>query len=151
MTDKLNTNNINLSEITLSSIFRIIRREKFLILSLTSIFSISSIIYSLSLPNIFMSSSLLIVNESGGGSSRLSGLIGEYGGLASLAGVDLPSGSSSDKASLAIEMVLSRDLVRDLIKKDNILPILMATKSYDSVNKKVIFDNSIYDSKKIHG
>lgn len=148
MTDKLNTNNINLSEITLSSIFRIIRREKFLILSLTSIFSISSIIYSLSLPNIFMSSSLLIVNESGGGSSRLSGLIGEYGGLASLAGVDLPSGSSSDKASLAIEMVLSRDLVRDLIKKDNILPILMATKSYDSVNKKVIFDNSIYDSKK---
>ena len=140
-------NNSN-SEISLSGILSIIWKEKLLVLFLTSIFSICSIIYALSLPNIYMSSSILSINDSQNNSSRLSGISGQYGDLASIAGIDLPSGGSNDKASLAIEIVLSRELVKNLLTKDNILPVLMATKSYDSVNKKIIYDTKIYDDKR---
>ena len=140
-------NNSN-SEISLSGILSIIWKEKLLVLFLTSIFSICSIIYALSLPNIYMSSSILSINDSQNNSSGLSRISGQYGDLASIAGIDLPSGGSNDKASLAIEIVLSRELVKNLLTKDNILPVLMATKSYDSVNKKIKYDNEIYDDKR---
>jgi len=95
-----------------------------------------------------MSSSLLSINDSQNNSSGLSRISGQYGNLASMAGIDLPSGGSNDKASLAVEIALSRELVKNLLTKDNILPVLMATKSYDPVNKKIKYDNKIYDDKR---
>ena len=80
--------------------------------------------------------------EGGGG---LSALAGQFGGLASLAGVNL-GGGSSNKAQLAIEVLKSRQFTSDFIQKHNILPDLMAAESWNMQTNTVVYDSEIYDA-----
>ena len=68
-----NNNNFvdkNEKEIDLKELFTVLWGGKWLIVSVTSIFSIIAIIYSLSLPNVYQSRAILSpVGDSGGGVS----------------------------------------------------------------------------------
>ena len=64
-------------------------------------------------------------------------------GLASLAGVDISSqGASLNKV---IDIIQSREFVKRLISYDDVLPSIMAAKSYDISTKKLLFDPELYD------
>lgn len=134
----------NDDEIDLRDLWNVIWRGKWIIIAITAIFAVASVFYALSLPNIYKSEALLAPadSEQQGG---LSGLSGQLGGLASLAGVNL-GGGKTDKTALAIEILKSREFFAKFAEKHNILPDLMAVKEWDMPTNTVVYDEEIYSS-----
>ena len=71
---------------------------------------------------------VLMVKFAPAESSRggISGLMKQYGGLASLAGVSLPGGEEGSRTQLGIELMKSRAFIGDFLERHDILPELMA-------------------------
>ncbi len=125
------------------SIIYLLWSKKIYIALFTSFFSIASIIYSLTLPNVYKSEASLspVMDDS---ASRLSG---QLGGLAALAGVNLNGMGGGDKTAVTLEILKSRRFIGDFIDKYNLYVPLMAVKDWDSVNNKLIINEKIYDNK----
>ena len=140
--DKKNFNDPHLDddEINLRELINVLWTAKKGIILITAIFALGSVAYSLSLTNYYKSESLLIA-RSAAETQGLSGL----GGLAAMAGVNLSS-SGESKAAQTIELIKSRKFVKHLIKFDDILPSIMAAKSYDAATQELLFDQNLYDS-----
>lgn len=135
------SHNIADDEIDLRELFSVIWQGKWLIIAITTLFAVASVVYAINQPNIYKSEALLAPAEQEGSGS----LVGKLGGLASLAGVNL-GGSSSNKVQLAIEVLKSRQFTSDFIQKHNILPDLMAAKTWDMQTNTVIYNSEIYDA-----
>jgi len=133
-------------EIDLKKLFLILWGKKYLIITLTLMSAFISVFIALNKPNIYKSTALVTVIESSTGGGISSNLSSQYGGLASLAGISLPSSGGADKTSLAIETIKSRSFFRYLIKENDILPMLMAAESYNPISKQLILDSEAYDS-----
>ncbi len=131
------------NEVRLRELFSIVWKGKWTIIFVTFLFGVASIVYALHKPNIYTSEVLLAPTESEQ-SGGLSALAGQFGGLASLAGVNLAS-QNTNKSQLALEVLVSRRFTSDFIQKHNILPELMAIKSWDLMNNKVVYDEEIYN------
>ena len=130
-------------EINFRDILNSLTQSKFLILFTVIAFAIGSVAYSLSLTNKFTSSSTLkLVNESGAANQSSSGL----GMISSIAGINLSGGSS--KSDFVITTITSRDFLRHLLTFEGVKPTLAAYKSYDKVNKKIIYNEIIYNNEK---
>ena len=142
-----NNNNFvdkNEKEIDLKELFTVLWGGKWLIVSVTSIFSIIAIIYSLSLPNVYQSRAILSpVGDSGGGG--LNQVMKNYGGLASLAGVNLSSADASSNSVKALEKLNTLSFFENNIMPNIFLPDLMAFDSWDASNNKIIYNTDIYD------
>ncbi|GAA76472.1 lipopolysaccharide biosynthesis protein [Pseudoalteromonas sp. BSi20480] len=137
-------NNIADDEIDLRELFAVIWQGKWLIIAITTLFAVASVFYAINQPNIYKSEALLAPAEQEGGGG-LSALAGQFGGLASLAGVDL-GGGPSNKAQLAIEVLKSRQFTSDFIQKHNILPDLMAAESWNMKTNTVVYNSEMYDA-----
>ena len=131
-------------EIDLRELFAVIWQGKWLIIAITAVFAIASVGLALYLPNIYKSEALLAPasEEQGGG---LSALASQFGGLASLAGVNLGGKGGTDKTQLAIEVLKSRQFTSEFIQKHNILADLMAAKKWDRDTDKIIYDSELYN------
>jgi uncharacterized protein involved in exopolysaccharide biosynthesis len=134
--DFYETDEINLLEIIIS-----IWKSRLLIFITVIIFAFGSVFYSLSIPNIFTSSSTLSVAGNSGGSESNSGL----NMIGSITGINI-GGSGTSKSELIITTIQSRDFLRHLLTFENIKPTLAAFKSYDRDNKKITYNENIYDS-----
>jgi uncharacterized protein involved in exopolysaccharide biosynthesis len=130
-------------EIDLGELVAVIWKSKWWVTGIAFSFLVASVIYALSLPNIYRSEALLAPAEenSGGG---LAGMAGNLGGLASLAGVNL-SGGEADKTTIALEILKSREFVGQIVRDYDFLVPLMAAKGWDSKQNQLIIDNDIYD------
>ena len=126
-------------EIDLKELFSVFWEGKIHIALITSVVAICSIVYSLSLPNYYSSESLLIARD-----SESSGSLSQISGLASLAGVNLPS-SGDTSVFEVMELIKSREFVKHLMTFENVVPQIMASKSYDLVSQELYFDPEIYD------
>ena len=129
-------------EIDLAELFRAIWAGKFIIILVSALFAGASIFYALSQPNTYKASAILAPasSERGGG---LAGLAGQFGGLASLAGINL--GGGGDKTALALEVIKSRSFLERFIKKHNLLVPLMAGKSWDLNSNQLLLDEELYN------
>ena len=112
-------------DVNIKKIFFVLWDSKLLIASLTGFFAIFSVLYSLSLPNIYTSSSLLKLSKTNDSSNALSSISSDFGGLASLAGISIP-GNLEDESEYAMQTLISRDFARHLNKFDNISVNLIA-------------------------
>lgn len=130
----------NKDEIRISELFSILNASRIFLLKIVLIFSTFFVIYSLNLNDIYRSESILSVKQESGAD----GLLEQYGGLASLAGINLPS-SSGDNGDLIIETIKSREFLKKIIQYEQILPGLIAAESYDNKTKKIIYDSDIYN------
>ncbi|MFG6246426.1 Wzz/FepE/Etk N-terminal domain-containing protein [Vibrio diabolicus] len=119
-------------------------KGKFIILVVTVLFGVASIIYALSLPNIYKADTLLAPAETSS-SGGLSKIAGQLGGLATLAGVNL-GGSESSQTDLAIQVLTSRKFINNFISSHGLLVPLMAVKGWDMEKNTLILDNEVYDS-----
>lgn len=119
-------------------------KGKFIILVVTVLFGVASIIYALSLPNIYKADTLLAPAETSS-SGGLSKIAGQLGGLATLAGVSL-GGSESSQTDLAIQVLTSRKFINNFISSHGLLVPLMAVKGWDMEKNTLILDNEVYDS-----
>lgn len=130
-------------EIDLRELFGIIWQGKWWIIAITFVFAVGSVVYSLSLPNIYKSEATLAPTEeaSGGGLSQMAG---QLGGLASLAGVNL-GGNSTDKTTIALEILKSRAFIKSFVEKYDILPELMAVEEWNR-GTGLVFNREVYNS-----
>ena len=131
-------------EIDLRELFSVIWQGKWLIIAITAIFAIGAVIFALMQPNTYKSEALLAPasEEQGGG---LSALAGQFGGLASMAGINLGGGGGVDKTQMAIEVLKSRQFASQFIQNHNILPDLMAAERWDMANDKLVYDDELYN------
>lgn len=130
-------------EIDLRELCNVIWQAKWKIIATTFVFGVISLFYALSLPNIYKSEVLLAPAEenSGGG---LAGLAGQFGGLASLAGVNL-GGVSNDKTALALEILKSRAFISNFINEHALLVPLMAAEGWNREKDELSIDEDDYD------
>ncbi|EHR6711106.1 Wzz/FepE/Etk N-terminal domain-containing protein [Vibrio parahaemolyticus] len=130
-------------EIDLRELFAAFLKEKWIIIAVTFVFAVGTVLYALSLPNIYKSDALLAPAESSNGGG-LSKMAGQLGGLAALAGVNLGAGESS-QTDLAVQVMKSRQFVEAFINKYDLLVPLMAAKDWDLANNKLIVDEELYN------
>ncbi|MGI2949468.1 Wzz/FepE/Etk N-terminal domain-containing protein [Vibrio alginolyticus] len=130
-------------EIDLRELFKALWKGKWIIIATTFIFAIGSVLYALSLPNIYKADALLAPAESSNGGG-LSKMAGQLGGLAALAGVNLGAGESS-QTDLAVQVMKSRQFVEAFIKKHDLLVPLMAAKDWDLATNQLVLDEEIYN------
>tara|TARA_B100000475_G_C14991947_1_gene312659 strand:+ start:101 stop:1006 length:906 start_codon:yes stop_codon:yes gene_type:complete len=123
-------------------LLKILWSNKFPLLFITVLLTALLVGYILFLPNYYTSSSLLKVSYPD--KSEASSGLSRYAGIASLAGVSLPS-ASEDKGQVAIETIKSRSFLKHLISFDGVLEKLVATKAYDHNREKIIYDETIYN------
>jgi capsule polysaccharide export protein KpsE/RkpR len=62
-----------------------------------------------------------------------------------MAGISLPS-SREDKAAQMIELIKSRKFVKHLMTFENILPSILAAKSYNNSTQELLFNQKLYES-----
>ncbi|ALR93054.1 lipopolysaccharide biosynthesis protein [Vibrio alginolyticus] len=135
--------NIFDDDINLKEIFDVLWSKKLFICLTTLAFAIASVIYALSVPNIYKADTLLAPAESSGG-NRLSQMAAQFGGLAALAGVNL-GGHDSNQTELAVQVMKSRSFVDGFIKKHDLLVPLMAAKGWDLGTNMLLIDDGIYN------
>ena len=131
-------------EIDLRELWQTIWAGKWIIVATTAVFAIVAVIYALSLSNIYKSTATLIptTDEEQSGAASLAA---RFGGLASMAGVSL-GGSGIDKTQIAIETLKSREFLSEFIKAHNLKPEILAAKSWDVTNNRIVYDNEVYNS-----
>jgi uncharacterized protein involved in exopolysaccharide biosynthesis len=132
-------------EIDLAELWRAIWAGKLTIILITFIFAVGSVAFALSKPNVYKASVLLAPVSNEGGAGGLGALAGQFGGLASMAGINL-GGGGTDKTGLALEIIKSRSFLENFIQKHDLLVPLMASKKWDINTDTLILDEELYDS-----
>ncbi|ERB64010.1 lipopolysaccharide biosynthesis protein [Vibrio coralliilyticus OCN008] len=130
-------------EIDLRGVFFALGRGKWVIIVTTFLFAIGGVFYAKSQPNTYQASATLVAasDEKSGG---LAAMASKFGGIASLAGINVSGGKTDDK-SLSLATLESRKFINAFIDKYALLPILMATKSWDSQSNKLVLNSELYD------
>lgn len=129
--------------IDLKLIFLIISNSKKFLLSIVcSVLVLSSIFYFLK-QDLYQSSALLMPTEN----SKINTLDRSIPFL-NFPGLDQQLSQSNNNSILAIEIIKSNQFFKKLIENQKILPLLIAAKSWDKKNNKIIYDRSIYDDTK---
>lgn len=128
-------------EVDLKEIVLILWSRKILIIAITTLSIIISLLYALSLPNIYTSKSLL---TSVAIDSSLNSKASDYSALASFAGININSGNAS-KSDEAIERIKSFDFFSNHFLNQIKLENLMAAKDWDHVSNKIIYDQKLFD------
>nr|WP_254918605.1 Wzz/FepE/Etk N-terminal domain-containing protein [Vibrio sp. V12_P9A6T4] len=130
-------------EIDLRELFGALWKGKLLIVLCTAVFAVGGVIVALSKPNTYQAeASLVAANEDSGGG--LASMAGQLGGLASLAGINLGSGRSGDKA-MSLAVLQSRQFINAFINRHQLLVPLMAAESWDRVSGEMVIDPALYD------
>ncbi|OHX40895.1 Wzz/FepE/Etk N-terminal domain-containing protein [Vibrio parahaemolyticus] len=130
-------------EIDLRELCKALWEGKWIIIITTFIFAIGSVLYALSLPNIYKADTLLAPADTSNGGG-LSKMAGQLGGLAALAGVNF-GGSESSQTDLAVQVMKSRQFIDTFIKNHNLLVPLMASEGWDLATNSLILDSDVYD------
>tara|TARA_B110000211_G_scaffold203685_1_gene236640 strand:+ start:257 stop:1300 length:1044 start_codon:yes stop_codon:yes gene_type:complete len=131
-------------EIDLAELWHAIWSGKLLIIAISALFAISSVIYAINQPNIYRATTLLAPASEQGGAGGLSKMAGQFGGLASLAGINL-GGGGTDKTGLALEILKSRLFLENFIAKHQLLVPLMAVNNWDANSNTLSIDDEIYN------
>jgi len=137
----MNPNNNADHEIDLIEIFNILWARKILIIFLTLISCVLSVLYALSLPNIYQSSATIAAQEQIGGGGSTTGVLA---GVASMAGVDLSA--DADKVQHGMKIMTSYSFIEDFIDKHGLLVPLMAANGWDREKNQLIINSKIYNS-----
>ena len=128
-------------EIDLRELLGVLWANKIKIIGVTAVFAVVSVIYALSVPNQYKASALLAPaqQQSGG----LSGALGQLGGLASLAGVSIGGGESSE-AQVAQEIMKSWSFIEGFIADNDLAVEVYAAEGWSRESNQLKFDNDVY-------
>ncbi|MGI2168936.1 Wzz/FepE/Etk N-terminal domain-containing protein [Shewanella sp. MF05960] len=133
-------------EIDLRELFSVIWQGKWLIIAITMVFAVGAVVFAINQPNIYKSEALLSPADSEQGGGGLAALAGQFGGLASMAGINLGGGGGVDKTQMAIEVMKSRQFASDFIQNHDILPDLMAAEKWNMADNTLSYDVDLYDA-----
>jgi uncharacterized protein involved in exopolysaccharide biosynthesis len=131
--------------IDLRVVAAIIWRAKIMIIVITGFFAVASVFIALILPDQYKATVTLVPTESTNLSS-LSRLAGQFGGLASLAGVSLGGDSGTDKTTMAMELVKTWDFLDNFIRNNELEVAVFAATGWDRQTDQLVIDPDLYDS-----
>ena len=106
-------------EIDLWELFGVVWKRKWLIFFLMILGTALGLGYALYLPFIYKAEAK-IMPQSGGTGGRMSGLVAQYGSVASMMGIALPEGTGNTSA-VFIEILQSKAIVDKIIDKFNLM------------------------------
>ena len=129
-------------EIDLRELFGVLWAGRKKIIAITAVFAVASVIYALSVPNQYKATALLSPAQSSGGG--LSGALGQLGGLASLAGVSIGGGESSE-AQVAQEIMKSWSFIEGFIKSNDLAVELYAAEGWSKSSNSLQINSDLYD------
>lgn len=132
------------NSIDIVDVVKLLLNKKWIVLSVSVLFSVMSLAWSLGQPNIYRSEVLLAPSEALSGKG--SDFAGQFGGLAQLAGVDI-GGGGVNRIELALQILKSRDFIMRVVKESELAPYILAVDSYDRETDSFVFDKKIYDKK----
>ena len=130
-------------EIDLRELFMVLWAGKIKIIAITALFAIASVIYALSVPNQYKATALLAPAQSSGGG--LSGALGQLGGLASLAGVSIGGGESSE-AQIAQEIMKSWNFIESFIADNDLAVEVFAAEGWSKGSNELQINDDVYDT-----
>lgn len=132
-------------EIQINKLINIIWQSKIFIICLTSIFAITAAMLALYTPNEYRSTVLLAPATQSSGAGGLAKLAGQFGGLASLAGIDIGGNAAEDKSIFAMEIIKTWGFLEKFIDENEIHVQVIATKGWNSATNELVIDQNIYD------
>jgi uncharacterized protein involved in exopolysaccharide biosynthesis len=130
-------------EIDLKELFLALWKGKWIILLTTIVFAAGGVFYALSLPNIYKAEAVLAPAQTSG-KSGLAGMAAQFGGLASLAGINIGGGSTDSKA-MALATLQSRQFINAFVHKHDLLVPLMAAKEWNAGSGELVIDPEVYN------
>ena len=130
-------------EVDLFDVAKDLWKDKWLISAAAGIAALASVLVALWLPNVYQATMLLKPQSDEGG---VSGLARQYGSLASLAGIALPSGDGQSKTQLALEVLKSKKFAYEFATRHGLLPALFAAKRWDWETETLELDPSAFDT-----
>jgi uncharacterized protein involved in exopolysaccharide biosynthesis len=130
-------------EIDLRELFGVLWAGKIKIIAITAVFAVASVNYALSVPNQYKATALLAPAQSSGGG--LSGALGQLGGLASLAGVSIGGGGSSE-GQIAQEIMKSWSYIEGFIADNDLAVELAAVQGWSKGSNELQINDSVYDT-----
>lgn len=131
-------------EIDLRELFAVLWAGRKLIAYVTSAFAVIAVIVALIIPNQYKATAVVAPAQSGG-SSMLGAMASQFGGLASLAGIEL-GGSEGSEAQEAMEIMQSWGFIETFIEKNNLAVEVFAAEGWNAQNNKLSIDSSLYDT-----
>jgi uncharacterized protein involved in exopolysaccharide biosynthesis len=117
------TVNDDTGDIDFARIWRVIRGSKYLILTIVIVCTGIALAIALATTPIFRAETVITAVRNGALGGQLGGQLGGLANIASLAGVNLDSGSSADREAKAV--LGSRSLVQEFIGKNNLIGVLI--------------------------
>ena len=130
-------------EIDLFTFFEILWAGKWFIIGGSILAASLAAWFSVQLPNMY-TVQVKIAPVEQGGNSQMNSLIAQYGGLASLAGIPVPS-SGGGQTDLLLETLKSRSFLSKFLKETNLGPRLMAMENYDPVSGEETLNSDLFD------
>lgn len=130
-------------EINLRELISVLWARKWLIIGITFSAAVVAVIVAILLPNIYRAEALLAPNDQEG-ASGLSALAAQYGGLASLAGINI-GGGSTDKTAFGLEILKSRKFISEFVERRDILLPLMASRGWNPATGDLEIDPDDFD------
>ena len=131
---QVNSDEYSYQPLSVVDLLGILFREKIVVIASTLLGSILAITYALNAPLIYRSE-LLMVSATGGDSS-LASLAGQFGGLASMAGVSLGGdNTSTGETEKNLAILTSRTFTGTYLNENNLLPVLFA-EDWDEKNNE---------------
>ena len=133
-------------EIDLKELMKVLIKDKSLVVYITAFFSIIGVLYSLSLPNVYQSTTLLYPTEQQ--NNNIAGAMKAYSGLAGIAGINVSSQASESNSVKALKKLTSLSFFTENLMPNIFLPNLFAIDSWNEDSNTIIYDNDIYDNTK---
>lgn len=130
-----------MESISVPKILAKIRKHLIRISIITSIICAISVVVLINLPNTYKSEAKL----SPATDKTSAGFGGQLGGLASLAGINLSQLNGEDKTLLAIEILRTRNFIVKVLRDNDLVVPVMASKGWNKDTGDLVIDDEIYD------
>lgn len=146
MSSEIERLNSNTEVVSFKAMFAMLWRTKWFIVVFTGLVCAATVLYAIKLPNVYRASAIYLpkgADDAGG----LSQLAGQFGGLASMAGINI-GGGGADKTAAALEFMKSRAFLQAFIEKRDLFVPILAAEGWDQASKKLILIPELYDEAK---
>lgn len=136
--------NMNQDDISLIDLYKILWKKKIYILLTSFSVAVACLFYANSLEDIYRSKTLLAPSSDSDSAPSM----GMLSGVASIAGINIPSNSSANNVLISIERLKSLDFFEMVVDKHSLYFELEAVNGWNSANNTLIVNTDIYDDKK---
>lgn len=135
-----------MKELALKDIFFAIKSNLVSIIISMILVVISAYLYVSNISDVYRSDAIITLVDDNQ-STSMSSLTSQFGGIAGMAGIQLPSNESSRKSPAYVDATIkSKKFFKHLTEFDMVLEGVFASKGYDIKENVLIYDQDIYES-----